>query len=61
MKELIRRLADLEPRASDTGGMSSDFRVIEMQIARAEEKILRVSKAASWTRSNLALQMTEDG
>ena len=60
MKELVRRIAALEPRATDPGGVSRDFRVIEMQIARAEEKVLRIGRGASWTRSDLDLRMTED-
>ncbi len=55
MKELIRRLANLEPRAGDSG-LDGDFRVIEMQISRAEDKILRLGCGVPWTRPELALQ-----
>lgn len=60
MDELARRLAALEGRVSHSTGVNSDMRVIEMQIARAEEKILRLGRSASWTRPGLPIMMTEE-
>lgn len=55
MEALVRRLAALECR-SVTSGIDRDLRVIEMQISRAEEKVLRLHRASSWTRSGLLAQ-----
>lgn len=60
-EEIVRRMAALESRcSSSSGGISSDMRVIEMQLARAEEKILRLGRGASWTLPAMSLLMTEE-
>lgn len=59
MQELIRRIQALEVRACSSSGIGQDFRVIEMHLARAEDKVLRIARGSSWTRAELPLQMTE--
>lgn len=58
--DLVRRLKELEYRPTSSTGIESDFRVIDMQLARAEEKILRLGRAASWTQPGFSLSLTED-
>ena len=53
---LIRRVALLECRAASVGAVEKDFRVIEMQISRAEEKIMRLERASSWARSEVSAE-----
>jgi len=60
VQELIQRVRALETSASSSSGLGKDFRVIEMHIARAEEKILRLARGSSWTRGELPVQMTKD-
>jgi hypothetical protein len=55
MEAIVQRLAALEC-CSVAGGIERDLRVIEMQIARAEEKVLRIDRGSSWTRSGLLTQ-----
>lgn len=52
--DLVRRVAALEGRAAASNGVGRDFRVIEMHISRAEDKILRMARGSS-TRSELPL------
>lgn len=59
MDELVCRLAALEAREGSPASIGNDMRVIEMQIARAEEKILRLGRAASWIHPELNIFMTE--
>lgn len=59
LDELARRIAVLEVHTS-APGIGSDMRVIEMQIARAEEKVLRLGRASSWTHPALGLLITEN-
>lgn len=58
--DLARRLKDLESRSTSTTGMAPDFRVIEMQLARAEDKILRLGRASSWTQPGFEVSETRD-
>lgn len=58
MDELVRRVAALEARMLQSPGISRDLRVIEMQIARAEDKVLRLGRASSWTHPEFNLLMT---
>ena len=58
MEELIRRIQALEVRARNSDAIGKDFRVIEMQLARAEDKVLRLARDCSWTRPE-PLRMTE--
>jgi hypothetical protein len=58
--DLVRRIETLESRVSTSGGIRSDLRVIEMQIARAEEKVLRLSKNSCWTQPAIPLRLTEN-
>lgn len=51
MEGLVHRLSAIERRSETAGGMDKDLRVIEMQIARAEEKVMRLGRSSSWTRS----------
>ena len=51
----------VEAIAKSEGFSPGDVRMIEMQIARAEEKILRIEQRySSWTRPDLRLRMTEE-
>ena len=58
---LSERVAAIERTFSgDHTGLASDLRVIEMQVARAEEKLLRIERdRSSWTRPDLTLRMME--
>jgi hypothetical protein len=58
--DLVERLAWLEARTLQTPAIAKDFRVIEMQLSRAEDKVMRIGRSASWTRADLALWKTED-
>ena len=60
LEALVQRLAALECRSS-IGSIERDLRVITMQLARAEEKILRMDRSSScWTRSSLLLNTTTE-
>ena len=60
MEGLIERIAALEQYVSVCDGVGRDFRVILMQIARAEEKILRIERGSSWTHPSLGLLTAGD-
>ncbi len=60
MKELIQRVRALEASVGSSKGIGKDLRVIEMQIARAEDKALRIARGSSWTRSDIRILMTEE-
>ncbi len=59
MDGLVGRIAALEGHATASNAIAKDFRVIAMQLARAEEKVLRLNRAYC-TKSDLGLFMTQD-
>jgi hypothetical protein len=59
VEELIARLKALEASAPNSSSLGKDFRVIEMHLARAEDKVLRIARGSSWTRVDLPLWKTE--
>lgn len=45
LETLVSRIAALEGRATSCNAIAKDFRVIAMQLARAEEKVLRMNRS----------------
>lgn len=60
MSDLVRRIAALEGDSSSSAGLGRDFRVIEMHLARAEEKVLKLARSSHSTRGNLGVFLTTD-
>ena len=59
MEGLITRMAALEDKVTSSTGVAKDFRVIEMHLARAEEKIMRYGRS-SCTGADLMMFVTEE-